>query len=680
MSGFVPYGPMPIEIYASTTSVVAGSNIDFFASATPAATDQAILRIYRSSQIAFADSQLGTEAAYLYQSDYRPLISVKPGQTPCFQADFEARNFTIPDNVSMLGCGWPIVAKWDVPSNQPSSVYLAQVTHGTDVSYALFVVRPHTPGKATKVVCQISVSTHQAYNPWGGYCLYGEPISQGTLGDLPTISFARPCQLWDYILYDEPIVTWLEANSDVEFMTNVDLDASAEMLSSYQLFISCGHDEYWSGNMRDNVEAFALHGGNVLFLSGNTAFRPVSFSGQQMVRLDESWRALGRPEAWTTGVMWSSGRWNSPLPQRGYVVQMANHWVFDGTGLQNGDQLGGSAYIMGYETDAGVYDGNGNPISPSPSNLVTIANADLWDWTDQPGNADMAAYWKQPLNSTKNYGYMLTVGSTAWGQGLRGTGDPGVVRVMTNMITRMQCRFGIIYAVHGGGNLEWYRDFNQNGTGDIGSAATIGTGGWLDFRFLTADETGVIYAVTTTGDLLWYRDYNRDGTGNVTNPKRIGTGAWDQFQFFFSGGEGIIYTVSTNGNLSWNRDYNRDGTGTVEPGPVIGHGGWSEFQSVFSGGGGIIYAIDKGGDLYFYRDRNRDGTGNVGQGSIIGIGGWNKFARVFGDSTGNIYAVTPSGNLLAYKDYTRNGTGHVSNGTPIGMGGWNSVQNVFSGS
>ena len=670
MSGFAPYGPMPIEIYASTTSVVAGSSISFYVSATPAATDNATLKIFRSSQIAFADSQYGTEADILYQSDYRPLISVRLGQTPCFQDSFPAKNSPIPANVSSDGCGWPAVATWDVPFNQPSSVYLAQVTHGTDVSYALFVVRAQTPGKLTKVVCQLSVNTYQAYNPWGGYCFYGPPISQDFVSP---VSFARPCQLWDYILYDEPIVTWLEANGEVEFMTNVDLDADSGMLSSYQLFVSCGHDEYWSANMRDQIEAFAQTGGNVLFLSGNTSYRPVGFSGQQMSRLAENWRDLGRAEALTTGVNWSAGRWSQALPSQGYTVQMANHWIFDGTGLQAGDPLGSTAGVMGYETDAGVYDGNGNPISPSPSNLVTIANADLTNWVDQPGWADIAAYWRQQ-------GFMMSVGSTGWGQGLRGAGDPGVVRVMSNMIARMQYRFGIIYAVDGSGNLDWYRDLNQNGTGNIGTAATIGKTGWAAFPFLTGDETGVIYAVTTGGNLLWYRDYNRDGTGDVANARTIGTGGWNDFKFFFSGGEGIIYTVSTDGNLSWNRDYNRDGTGTVEPGPVIGHGGWDTFQFVFSGGGGIIYAVSPDGNLHWYRDRNRDGTGDVGTGSVIGTGGWNSFERVLGDSTGNIYAVTKTGNLVAYKDFARDGTGNVANGTPIGIGGWNLLQNVFSGS
>ena len=54
-------GPNPVEVYASTTSVMAGDTIGFQASVTPAAADNATLRIYRSSQLSFGDNQFGIE-------------------------------------------------------------------------------------------------------------------------------------------------------------------------------------------------------------------------------------------------------------------------------------------------------------------------------------------------------------------------------------------------------------------------------------------------------------------------------------------------------------------------------------------------------------------------------------------------------------------------------------------
>lgn len=466
----------------------------------------------------------------------------------------------------------------------------------------------------------------------------------------------------------------------VEFCTNTDLDRDSGLLDSYQLLISCGHDEYWSAAMRDSVESFASSGGNVLILSGNTAYRAVTINGRQMTLLGRWGADLGRSEALTTGLRWSAGRWSQALPARGYNVVMPAHWIFDGTGLSAGSVLGGTCGVIGYETDAGVYDAGGNPTAPSPSNLEKIAEADLTaDWTDPtlevpppPAFANIAAYWRD------QQGYVLSVGSTGWGQGLRGAGDPAVTRVMSNMVRRMRYRFGIIYAVSNG-NLLWFRDWNQNGMGDLGPGTNLGTGGWDACKFLTADETGVLYAVTADDDLLWYRDF-RDNSGAMGDARIIGRGTFNGCQFVFSGGGGILYAVTSAGDLAWYRDNRRDGTGQVSKGNVIGHGGWDGFQSVFSGGEGIVYAITPDGDLLWYRDLNRDGTGDIGSGAVIGHGGWNSFLRVFADSTGILYAVTPSGQLLAYKDYQRDGTGDVAGGQPIAQNGWDNMQSAFSGS
>jgi hypothetical protein len=49
--------------------------------------------------------------------------------------------------------------------------------------------------------------------------------------------------------------------------------------------------------------------------------------------------------------------------------------------------------------------------------------------------------------------------------------------------------------------------------------------------------------VTQSGNLLFYRDNNQNGTGEVANPSTIGLGGWQNFKFLFSGGNGIIYAV-----------------------------------------------------------------------------------------------------------------------------------------
>ena len=51
------------------------------------------------------------------------------------------------------------------------------------------------------------------------------------------------------------------------------------MLDGAGLYLSVGHDEYWSRGMRDTVEAFIAGGGNAAFFSGNTSFWQVRLEG-----------------------------------------------------------------------------------------------------------------------------------------------------------------------------------------------------------------------------------------------------------------------------------------------------------------------------------------------------------------------------------------------------------------
>jgi tetratricopeptide (TPR) repeat protein len=56
-------------------------------------------------------------------------------------------------------------------------------------------------------------------------------------------------------------------------------------------------------------------------------------------------------------------------------------------------------------------------------------------------------------------------------------------------------------------------------------------------------STNLEYFIGQAGQLLFYRDATQDGTGDVSSPSVIGQGGWDQFKFLFSGGNGIIYAV-----------------------------------------------------------------------------------------------------------------------------------------
>ncbi len=97
------------------------------------------------------------------------------------------------------------------------------------------------------------------------YAFHGRANLQGH-----EVSFRRP-QASQYANWEYPFVIWAErAGYKLDFCTNLDLEQHPELLNSYRLVLSIGHDEYWSAGMRDQLEGFIGRGGNVAFFSGNT--------------------------------------------------------------------------------------------------------------------------------------------------------------------------------------------------------------------------------------------------------------------------------------------------------------------------------------------------------------------------------------------------------------------------
>ena len=69
------------------------------------------------------------------------------------------------------------------------------------------------------------------------------------------------------------MVRWLEANGyDVSYFTGLDSARRGEEILEHRLFLSVGHDEYWSGPQRVHVEAAREAGVNLAFFSGNEVF------------------------------------------------------------------------------------------------------------------------------------------------------------------------------------------------------------------------------------------------------------------------------------------------------------------------------------------------------------------------------------------------------------------------
>ena len=251
------YGDLSIQGFATDISVNVGSTVHFKID-TPAS--QYRIDIYRIGYYGGNGARLQATVA-----------SVAGQSQPACARD---------SGTGLVDCGnWAESASWVVPGDAVSGVYIAHLvrTDGTQgESHIPFVVRNDVSHSA--LLFQTSDTTWQAYNQYGGNSLYvGGPGSNP--GRAYKVSYNRPFTTRGdgpedaFFNAEYPMVRWLERNGyDVSYMSGVDSDRLGARITQHKTFLSVGHDEYWSGNQRGNVEAARDAGTNLAFLSGNEVF------------------------------------------------------------------------------------------------------------------------------------------------------------------------------------------------------------------------------------------------------------------------------------------------------------------------------------------------------------------------------------------------------------------------
>ena len=186
----------------------------------------------------------------------------------------------------LIDCGnWAVSASWTVPSTAVSGLYLAHLVRNDNGGSSIipFVVR--NDASHSDLLFQTSDETWQAYNTYGGNSLYSctvacPPGNPGGYKGAFKVSYNRPFhtadddQGRDWFLYSEyPMIRYLEANGyDVSYTSGLDVETRGSLLTNHKVFLSVGHDEYWSGGQRANVEAARAAGVNLAFFSGNEVF------------------------------------------------------------------------------------------------------------------------------------------------------------------------------------------------------------------------------------------------------------------------------------------------------------------------------------------------------------------------------------------------------------------------
>lgn len=185
---------------------------------------------------------------------------------------------------------WPTTFSIALPADATSGVYAIKLATGgpgtgaTAKAFLMtFVVR--NDARHADLVFQRSDFTDAMYNNWDGATnrssWYGDHPQWISL-DRVTRSAAGWLYPYSggYFNYEYSMVRFLEREGyDVTYVSNLDVHENPHALERANAFLSVGHDEYWSPQMRDQIEGARDRGMHLAFFSSDTCdgvlrFRP----------------------------------------------------------------------------------------------------------------------------------------------------------------------------------------------------------------------------------------------------------------------------------------------------------------------------------------------------------------------------------------------------------------------
>ena len=476
----------PLEGYASPGSVYPGGNVRIF-----------------------VNTRAGPYAINIYRQDIDQVFMAAVQKTQSFSQPFPISRLAYRD-----GPSWPPAAEFIIPQDWPSGLYFARVTAGVVVNppprtderslsiiapqpgYSLdipFVVRGGNPGEQSSILVILPDTTYAAYNFWGGRSLYGfqsSVVPQGVpwgrvvwnLGSTSKnpdnhqtprafrIALERPYNVipgapWaplgipKWQLWEVPLIRWLARQQiPVEWCLATDIHRDqlehTNLLRNYNLVVSVGHDEYWSAEMRENVEGFVQAGGNAAFFSGNVCWWQIRFDpdvktqtcykdarfdpepNSSLVTVNWYDKPVCNAETSLTGVSY----YDAPNPElNGYSVLQPGHWVFANTGLSlNGPSFGTygdpPVSVNANESDRYQKPQSNSCLPSSPQDFLPLAEVPAAP--NQSGNPKVAATMGIFTNKK---GQVFTVGTINWTLGLSQDGSWSAIDQITrNVIDRLR--------------------------------------------------------------------------------------------------------------------------------------------------------------------------------------------------------------------------------------------------
>src|SRR5438552_2514597 len=451
LSGFQPADDTAKQIkgYASATSVNKGESITFHVTVTPA--QSYTMDVYR---MGWCQGLLGR----LMQS-IGPLQGVEQPACP------------VDAGTGLIECDWTASYTLTVPPSWTSGMFLVMLTNAQGYqNYIPFVVRDDA--RRADLLFQQAVTTYQAYNNYPDDCpssincptdtgksLYAyNSHGANTVTGTPRavkVSWNRPYavrgggQLFEWEVY---FVRWLERSGyDVKYSTNVDTHENSARLLESKVFLSVGHDGFWSKPMYDGVQQARDAGVHLGFFGASAVFSQVRFEASPltlaadrvMVYYKERsmdpvqgptttilWRDpfLNRPEQQLIGVQFTGEIAYDPMNQPPYVVANSSSWVYAGTGLADGTSI---PRILGYQMDASM---SSFPLPTSVAGTYQILSQSPFTDSGATVIANSSIY-QAPSGA-----WVFGAGTTSWAWGLVDDGDgfvdPRIQQTTANLLQR----------------------------------------------------------------------------------------------------------------------------------------------------------------------------------------------------------------------------------------------------
>ena len=349
-----------ISGYAGATSIDLGETVDIHVST---AAPTWVVSAYRVGYYG------GTGGRLVWRSDAQPGV-VQP-------------RATIDPRTRTASADWPTSMTIAPDPTWPPGQYLLRLESSDNgATFIPLVIRDDQ--SHSDILMQSAVTTWQSYNGWGGASIY-----TGDAGRADVVSFDRPYtgngsgeflgREYEFIFFVERL------GLDVSYWTDIDLDERGDLATAHRAIVIPGHDEYYTVRMRENLEKARDAGVNIGFFGANNVYRrirlepvgpnssrrlvnyrdakrdPVAATDPKQVTTSFREAPAANPESSLTGSYYEC----NPV-SADWVVADASAWVFEGSGIRNGDRM---PKMVGNEYDrvtAGV---------PTPPNIQVIARS-----------------------------------------------------------------------------------------------------------------------------------------------------------------------------------------------------------------------------------------------------------------------------------------------------------------